>query len=190
MIVQKERKLYRIYEESKDIKVRGNDMRSFKVMAHFGITTGFFLLSHPPVGANPREAKFDLPISEIYPKEESLIALRGKEKKEEKSDYDANDSNIGYHLFTEEDLLTELNEEGLKTYQGLSSEGKKLALQVASMRCAKTNPCAGLNACATDSNNCAGQGTCKGTGKCGMSDKNLAVRLVSKKMSLKREALL
>lgn len=105
-------------------------------------------------------------------------------------DYDPNNSNIGYHLLTEDELLIELNAEGAKKYNSLTPENKKLVLTVASMRCAKTNPCAGLNACATDKNDCAGKGSCKGQGKCALSDKNLAVKLVYDKMASKRSGAL
>lgn len=100
--------------------------------------------------------------------------------------YDPNDSNIGYKLMTEDELLIELNNDGVKMYNSLNPQGKALALEVASMRCAKTNPCGGLNACATDKNDCAGKGKCKGQGKCALSDKNLAVKLVYEKMAGKR----
>ncbi len=103
---------------------------------------------------------------------------------------DPNAGNLGYHLYTEEELLVELNDEGYKLYMSLTPEGKALAREVASMRCKGSNICKGLNACATDENACAGKGSCKGKGKCGLSDKNLAVKLVAKKMNEKRtEAL-
>ncbi len=95
---------------------------------------------------------------------------------------DPNDGNLGYHLLSEDELMLELNEEGIKMYKSLSPEGKALALRVASARCGKTNECAGLNACQTDKNDCAGKGSCRGQGKCGMSDKNLAVKVVYNKM--------
>jgi hypothetical protein len=99
---------------------------------------------------------------------------------------DPNNSNVGYHLMTEDELMLELTDEGTQLYRKLSPEGKQLVLKVASMRCAGTNLCAGLNACATDKNDCAGKGSCKGKGKCGLSDKNLAVKLVYEKMAKKR----
>lgn len=106
------------------------------------------------------------------------------------SDKDSNSSNMGYHLMTEDELLLELNDQGYKTYMSLSPEGKALAREVASMRCNGTNKCKGLNACATDKNSCAGKGSCKGQGKCAISDKNLAVELVAKKMGIKRNQAL
>lgn len=108
-----------------------------------------------------------------------LVAERDVEK-------DKNDENLGYHVMTEDELLLELNDEGTSLYKGLSPEGKKLALLVASQRCDHTNECAGLNACATDKNSCAGKGSCQGKGKCALADKNLAVKLVSEKMAKKR----
>lgn len=98
-----------------------------------------------------------------------------------------NDENIGYHLMTEDELMEYLNEKTKKLYYSLSPEGKKMALEVASQRCNKTNSCKGLNACETPENACAGKGTCKGTSKCAFADKNLAVKVVAKKMAEKRE---
>lgn len=98
--------------------------------------------------------------------------------------------NLNYHLMTEDELLDQLNDEGVKIYNTLTPEGKKLAREVASATCNNQNPCKGLNACKTDKNECNGQGACKGQGKCAQSDPNVAVKLVAKKMANKRaEAL-
>lgn len=105
-----------------------------------------------------------------------------------KKTVDLNAQNAGYHLYTEDELLLELNDDGVKLFKSLTPEGKKLALQVASTRCNGTNECAGLNSCETPDNKCAGQGACKGQGKCAIADKNLAVKLVSDKMAGKRAA--
>lgn len=104
--------------------------------------------------------------------------------------YDPNDGNMNYHLMSEEEFLLELNDQGLKMYQSLDSNGKALAIKVASGMCGKTNQCKGLNACKTDKNECAGKGSCKGQGICAVSDKNLAVKLVYDKMKEKREKTL
>lgn len=105
------------------------------------------------------------------------------------SDNDPNNGNLNYHVLTEEELLLELNDKGRAMYQNLDDDGKKLAIKVASQMCNGTNECSGLNACQTDKNKCAGQGSCKGQSKCAISDKNLAVKLVSEKMAKKRKAL-
>ena len=97
-----------------------------------------------------------------------------------------NEENMNYHLMTEDELILELNEDGIRMYKSLSPEGKALAREVASMKCNNTNPCKALNACATDKNKCAGQGSCQTKGKCAVSDKNLAVKLVYDKMADKR----
>lgn len=120
----------------------------------------------------------------------SLLALNSSNTSTEKStnsslNYDPNEGNLGYHLMDEQELLLELNEEGQRMYNAMDPANKKLAREVASQRCANTNACKGLNACKTDKNNCAGQASCKGNGKCGISDKNLAVRLVYNKMMKK-----
>lgn len=111
-------------------------------------------------------------------------------KTEKTESYDPNDGNLGYYLMTEDDLLLELNDDGYKQYMALTSDGKAIAREIASQRCAGTNECKGRGACKTDKNACAGQNSCKGESKCGISDKNLAVELASKVMVAKRaEAL-
>lgn len=97
--------------------------------------------------------------------------------------------NMGYHLMTEDELLLELNDDGIKLYNSLDAEGKALAREVASARCNGTNKCSGLNACAGPNNSCAGQGKCQGQSKCAFSDKNLVVKLVAEKMAKKRAKL-
>ena len=99
---------------------------------------------------------------------------------------DPNSQNLGYHVMSEKELLMELNDEGTKTYNSLDDKGKNLARLVASQRCQGSNECKGLNACKTDRNECAGKGDCKAKSKCALSDKNLAVKLVAKKMADKR----
>lgn len=100
--------------------------------------------------------------------------------------YDPNDGNMNYHVMSEDELLMQLNPEGIAMYKSLDSKGKALALLVASSMCDHTNECKGLNACQTDDHACAGKGQCKGQGKCSFSDKNLAVKLVRDKMAGKR----
>lgn len=102
---------------------------------------------------------------------------------------DPNDGNMNYHLMTEEELLLELNDDGLRMYKSLNAEGKALALKVASGMCAASNQCQGLNACKSEQNACAGKGDCAGKGICALSDKNLAVKLVYDKMHEKRQNL-
>lgn len=123
-----------------------------------------------------------------YTPAKSETATPAKEDKKA-SEYDPNSENLGYHLMTEQELLLELNDNGLALYNSLSPDGKQLAREVASQRCARTNSCKGLNACATEKNKCAGQGGCMGQTKCGFSDKNLAVKVVAEKMKAKRESL-
>lgn len=97
-----------------------------------------------------------------------------------------NDENSTYHLMTEDELLLELDDEGIRMYNSLTPEGKALAREVASVKCNQSNPCKGLNACKTDTHECAGKGSCKNTNKCAPSDPNLAVKLVYDKMADKR----
>lgn len=121
-----------------------------------------------------------------------LIAEEAKDtnKSPDNKEKDPNEGNVGYYLMTEEQLLLELNPEGIKKYKELSEENKILARKVASARCDKANACKGLNACKSDHNDCAGKGKCKGQGICAVSDKNLAVKLVhDRAMKEKREKL-
>lgn len=117
-----------------------------------------------------------------------LTAMRDVSKdSSKKNEPDPNDSNMSYHLMTEDELLLELNDQGRKLYESLDPEGKTLARFTASQMCAATNKCKGLNSCATDKNACMGKGDCKGKSKCGFADKNLAVKVVADKMAKKRE---
>lgn len=143
--------------------------KSLKKLAFLGVATGLLL-------TRQAEAKD----SDQTPKPSSSTKDEAR---------DPNGGNLGYHLMTEDDLLLELNDEGIALYNSLNAEGKALTLEVASSRCNEANVCKGLNACKTDTNECAGMGTCKHSGKCAISDKNLAVKLVAEKMKRKREGL-
>lgn len=138
-------------------------------------------------------ASRDLPKSNLQDPSKLADAKTSSAKSStDKDNYgdDPNNGNLGYHLMTEDELLLELNDEATKLYNSLSPEGKALAREVASQRCNGTNDCKGLNACQTEHNKCAGQGSCKGTSKCAFSDKNLAVKVVAKKMAEKRNGAL
>lgn len=89
----------------------------------------------------------------------------------------------------ETDLTSKLNAQGKSTYNGLSKEGKALALKLANADCKGKNECKGLNSCKTDKNECAGKGGCKGQSKCSFKDKNLAVKVAAAKMAEKRNGL-
>lgn len=165
----------------------------FKTLALFGLAGGLMFTSKESAFADPFPSPLDNYLAVASQKAKcpgkhgcpGLTADRNKTTSNQ-PDYDPNGSNIGYHVFTEDELLLELNDQGTQMYNSLSPENKQLVLTVSSMRCAKTNPCAGLNACATEKNDCAGKGSCKGQGKCALSDKNLAVKLVYQKMNAKR----
>lgn len=119
----------------------------------------------------------------------ALFAEIEKSTDNKNSSSDPSHGNMGYHLMTEDELMLELNAEGIKMYQSLDDEGKALARRTASQRCNGTNECKGLNACADDQHSCAGKGGCKGKGKCAFADKNLAVKVVAEKMAKKRAEL-
>lgn len=123
------------------------------------------------------------------PEKKSLYADPSKVTSSESSKKDPNDGNMNYKLMTEEELLLELNDEGLRMYKSLNAEGKALALKVASGMCGGTNQCQGFNACKSEHNACAGKGDCAGKGICAFSDKNLAVKVVYDKMAQKRQNL-
>lgn len=98
----------------------------------------------------------------------------------------ADGGNFGYHLYSDEEMQLELSPDGLKLYNSLTPEGKKLARIVASSRCDGTNLCKGLNSCKSDKNDCAGKGQCKGQSKCAVASKDLAVKLVIDRLAQKR----
>lgn len=121
---------------------------------------------------------------------DAATADKGASKATTYKEVDPNSENMNYHLMTEDELLLELDDNGVKLYQSLTPEGKKIAREVASQSCNGTNICKGYNACQTEKNACAGQGACKGQSKCAHADKNVAVRLVAEKMAAKRGAAL
>lgn len=86
----------------------------------------------------------------------------------------------------ESDLLTKLNDQGKATYNTLSPEQKKIALEMANQECKGKNNCKGMNSCKTDTNECAGKGGCKGKAKGPFLDKNLAVKVAASKGADKR----
>lgn len=143
--------------------------RSLKNLALSGIVSGLCVVQSVEAAAAVEKTK-------------QSTTTQTKEKKE----YDPNDSNMNYHLMTEEELLVELNDDGYKQYMSLTPEGKAVAREIASAYCAGTNACKGRNACKTDKNDCAGKGDCKGKSKCGFSDKNLAIEVAAKVMASKR----
>ena len=85
-----------------------------------------------------------------------------------------------------ENLMSQLNAESKKLFEDMDKEHQMKVLKVASQKCAGSNECAGLNACKSATNECAGMASCKGNGGCAFTDKNLAVKLVYKKMMEKR----
>jgi hypothetical protein len=97
--------------------------------------------------------------------------------------------NEGYHLMSDDDLKMELNDSGIKLYNSLDAKGKELARKVASQRCAGTNECKGLGSCANEKHSCIGKNDCRGQSVCGISDKNIAVKLVAEKMAQKRQTV-
>lgn len=120
----------------------------------------------------------------------SFTPIHAAETDIDKKIAEKNKENIGYHVMSEEELLSNLNAKGKERYESLDAEGKQIAIKVASMSCNGTNPCKGYGACKTDSHDCAGQNECRGQGKCAVGDKNFAVKLVYDKMQKKRaEAL-
>lgn len=140
--------------------------------------------------APPEATELDYPPPQQVRKSKPVAFVPSKETASTKEDLDFNAENEGYHLMTEDELFSLLNKKGRELYESLDEEGKALALKVASARCQKTNECKGLNACQTETNDCAGKGNCKGTSKCSISDKNLAVKLVAKKMEEKRQKMM
>lgn len=144
-------------------------------LALLGVASGLIVLCQSTASAAESQAP-----------DQTKSADKSADKKADKNnDKNADDGNLGYHLYTEDELLLELNDQGIALYNSLDAKGKALARYVASQRCNSTNVCQGLNACATDKNPCAGKGPCKAQGKCAIADKNLAVKIVADKLAKK-----
>jgi hypothetical protein len=90
---------------------------------------------------------------------------------------------------TEKELMSQLNEKGKELYNSLDADGKAMALKLASGSCKGKNDCKGQSACKSDKNSCAGENKCKGEGTAMFKDKNMAVRIASKKMAEKRSLM-
>lgn len=155
---------------------------NFKKLALLGMTSGLLISSKTELLAEESS-------QQLQPEQLLAAATTDKDKSSSKDAYDPNDQNLGYHMMTEAELLDELNDEGKQIYNSLDAEGKELARQVASQRCQASNKCKGLNACQTDKHGCAGQGACQAQSKCAFADKNVAVKIVAKKMQEKRNQM-
>lgn len=157
---------------------------TLKGLALTGLVAGLLVApAHAAEEAKNKPAAADKP---------KKATTEDKQKKTDSDDdfmkaFDKYDGNIGYHLFTDEEMKRELNPDGLRMYESLSPEGKELARKVASQSCNGQNDCKGLGGCQTDEHKCAGKNKCKGKGKCAIADKNLAVKLAFDKMRDKRE---
>lgn len=179
--------------------------QDFAKLALMGLASGLFVNGQLTANDKIEDSAEELPLKLDVSKHNSFLAVATAKNANknsttttktttktttDNSNDDPNNGNLGYHLLTEDELLLELNDEATKQYNALSPEGKALAREVASQRCNGTNECKGLNACQTEHNKCAGQGACKGQSKCAFSDKNLAVKVVAKKMADKRNGAL
>ena len=89
-------------------------------------------------------------------------------------------------LMTEDQLKSQLNDQGKQTYNSLTPEGKAMAVKLASRSCKGTNDCKGQNACKADDHSCAGKGSCAGSSICSFKDKNMAVKIAAQKQAEKR----
>lgn len=91
----------------------------------------------------------------------------------------------GQRQLTDQELISQLSPEGKRTYDSLSADGKKLALQLANQTCKGQNTCKGLNSCKDSQHSCKGLGGCAGTSPGPFKDKNDAVKVAS--MASKRQ---
>lgn len=91
-----------------------------------------------------------------------------------------------HRTLTENELLSQLNDQAKTTYQSLDASGKALALKLANQDCKGLNECKGQNSCKTEEHACAGKGSCAGTAASNFKDKNLAVKVAALKMAEKR----
>lgn len=151
--------------------------KEWKKIAIMGLSTGLILSTSVLAGKEAVKAA-----------SENSSGKKNESKSSDEADDNA-DGNLGYHLMTEDELLIQLSPKGVQMYKSLDTDGKGLALLLASARCNGMNPCKGLNACQTKQHACMGKGECKGQGKCALSDKDLAVKLVKDKMAKKRSQM-
>lgn len=89
-------------------------------------------------------------------------------------------------VMTEDQLMSQLNDQGKQMYKSLNPEGKAMAIKLASRSCKGTNACKGQNSCKSSMNSCAGKGSCAGTSQCSFKDKNLAVKVAAQHQAEKR----
>lgn len=89
-------------------------------------------------------------------------------------------------LMTEDQLMSQLNDQGKQQYKSLTPEGKAMAIKLASRSCKGTNDCKGQNSCKADDHSCAGKGSCAGSSQCSFKDKNTAVKVAAQLQSEKR----
>ena len=157
--------------------MKKNDLRKLALM---GLAGGALILT-------PSETQASSEVKASNVTQEKNETPKKQDVKGAQIDYSAADRD--YHKMSEKELLDVLDANGKKMYNELSSEGKKLAIEVASSKCSSYNTCKGLNACATEKNKCAGKGACKGQSKCAFIDKNMAVKVVYEKMNNKRAEL-
>lgn len=92
-------------------------------------------------------------------------------------------------MLTEDQLKSQLSDQGKDIFNRLTPEGKTLALKLANGSCKGKNDCKGLNSCKSDKNSCAGQSGCAGQANGLFTDKNLAVKVAAKKMAEKRASI-
>lgn len=102
------------------------------------------------------------------------------------SDREVSAMTTGHRILTESELKSQLNSDTKRVFDGMSPEGKALALKLANQDCKGKNDCKGQNACKTEKNSCAGLGGCKGTSPAPFKDKNSAVKVAAKYMAEKR----
>lgn len=93
-----------------------------------------------------------------------------------------------FNILNGENYFTEsLDEDCLELFHSMGIEGQLLFYQLAKQECKGQNMCKGLNSCAQEGeNSCAGMGACYGKGEGYFNDKNIAVKVASKKMAEKR----
>lgn len=140
-----------------------NKKKTFKQFAYLGLT-GAVLLTH------------QLSAAQTNPSQDDYI----------KQFKDSVNNDLSKKMLSEDELLEQLDANGKRQYKSLDPQGKQLAREIASQKCAGLNDCKGRNVCKSDKNACEGQADCKGKSICGATDKNQAVRIAAKKMAEKR----
>jgi hypothetical protein len=110
----------------------------------------------------------------------------GSTSRDDLAEADENPMKDTGQMMTEDQLMSQLNEQGKQMYNNLNPEGKAMAIKLASGACKGQNDCKGQGSCKTADHACAGKNSCAGKSQCSFKDKNLAVKVAAQLQATKR----